>query len=129
MTYEEKILNAMRTLGITREEAVEMLAEDERIDHMTSASEIDSDLTEEQKKNAKKSRQATRKPSEGKEPVKRARKENSDKRYLISLLEKTINEVIPVACSVDNPEREINFRFNDVSYKIVLSAPTKNKKA
>lgn len=82
-------------------------------------------LTAEQKKNARAMTQADRNKTT--KTVynfnKRERKVNDDKRYLVEVLVKAFGEVAEV--TVNNPEREIEFTFNDKKYKVVLSAPRK----
>lgn len=82
-------------------------------------------LTAEQKKNARAMTQADRNKTT--KTVynfnKRERKVNDDKRYLVEILAKAFGEVAEVI--VNNPEREIEFTFNDKKYKVVLSAPRK----
>lgn len=83
--------------------------------------QVDNDLTASQKQAAKKMRKADRTPTayKWKKPE---RKPNEEKRELIHLLE------IAVAASADeltvtNPERQIDFVYNNTRYRIVLSAP------
>lgn len=111
---------ALLKLGCTVEEARQVLADDERIDK----GEDLFPLSSEQEKISKQMRRAPRAVSEA--PIKRERKQNAPKRFLIdsfaALLNKTesVNDV-----QVTNPEREIIFVFNGVKYKVVLSAPRK----
>lgn len=116
---EEKILKLMKSLEISREEAIELIAEDEEVDRM-AMSKVDNDLTDEQKKASKKARSTGTK--EKTEKVKRERKADEDKRFLIELLKGCVSSV-DENLSVDNIEREINFKYNDRKFKIVLSAP------
>ena len=91
MNKEEMIAKHMNTLGITREEAIQLIADDEEIDHMTRTSDIDGDLTAEQRKSAKKARQADRKPTVYKfDTTKRKRAENTGKRFLIDEIKKCL---------------------------------------
>ena len=114
----------MNILQISREEAIELIKEDDRIDHMKSAAEINSDLNAEQIKAAKDARKADRKKTVFKFDVsKRPKKENPDKRILIENLRASVEEVGGTDIEVINVEREMTFKFNDVKYKIVLSAP------
>ena len=62
MVYDENTIQKhMNILQISREEAIELIKEDDRIDHMKSAAEINSDLNAEQIKAAKDARKADRK--------------------------------------------------------------------
>lgn len=126
MNKEEMIAKHMKTLGITREEAIQLIADDEEIDRMTRTSDIDGDLTAEQRKSAKKARQADRKPTVYKfDTTKRKRAENTGKRFLIDEIKKCLENAGADSLEVTNPEREIVFMSEGTKYKIVLSAPRK----
>ena len=126
MNKEEMIAKHMSTLGITREEAIQLIADDEEIDRMTRTSDIDGDLTAEQRKSAKKARQADRKPTVYKfDTTKRKRAENTGKRFLIDEIKKCLENAGADNLEVTNPEREIIFMSEGTKYKIVLSAPRK----
>lgn len=126
MNKEEMIMKHMNTLGITREEAIQLIADDEEIDHMIRTSDIDGDLTEEQRKSAKKARQVDRKPTVYKfDTTKRKRAENTGKRFLIDEIKKCLENAGADNLEVTNPEREIVFMSEGTKYKIVLSAPRK----
>lgn len=126
MNKEEMITKHMKTLGITREEAIQLIADDEEIDRMTRTSDIDGDLTAEQRKSAKKARQADRKPTVYKfDTTKRKRAENTGKRFLIDEIKKCLENAGADSLEVTNPEREIIFMSEGTKYKIVLSAPRK----
>lgn len=123
---EKLIKKHMETLGISREEAIQLIADDEEVDHMTKTSDIDGDLTEEQRKSAKKARQADRKPTVYKfDTSKRPRKENTGKRALIDTIKEALEKFGCEELEVTNVEREIVFHSDGVKYKIVLSAPRK----
>ena len=78
-------------------------------------------LTAEQKKNAK----AVTTTSTGVYTfTKRERKPNADKRELIDALDEALVNVADNVIVV-NPERELEVWYNDVKYKVVLSAPRK----
>lgn len=126
MNKEEMIVKHMNALGITREEAIQLIADDEEIDRMTRTSDIDGDLTAEQRKSAKKARQADRKPTVYKfDTTKRKRAENTGKRFLIDEIKKCLENAGADNLEVTNPEREIVFMSEGTKYKIVLSAPRK----
>lgn len=126
MNKEEMIKKHMNTLGITRDEAIQLIADDEEIDHMTRTSDIDGDLTDEQRKSAKKARQADRKPTVYKfDTSKRTRKENTGKRALIETIKEALENSGCTNLEVTNIEREIVFFADGTKYKIVLSAPRK----
>lgn len=125
MLYNEKLIKQhMDILNISREEAIQLIQEDEKIDKMVSSSEINSDLTKEQIQNAKHARQADRVKGVFKFDVsKRQRKENPDKRILIENLRASVEEIGGTDIEITNVEREMIFKFNNVKYKVVLSAP------
>lgn len=126
MNKEEMIVKHMNALGITREEAIQLIADDEEINRMTRTSDIDGDLTAEQRKSAKKARQADRKPTVYKfDTTKRKRAENTGKRFLIDEIKKCLENAGADNLEVTNPEREIVFMSEGTKYKIVLSAPRK----
>ena len=114
---EKQIENAMKALDLTREEAIEMLAEDEEIDHGANPHP----LTPEQEKASKQARSTGTRTYTF---TKRERKPDEDKRALIEMFRDML------CCSADvsdwnitNPERQIDFIFDDRHFRIVLSAP------
>lgn len=121
---EQLVAKYMKSLEISREEAIELIRSDEEVDRMTSSKEINSDLTDEQKKATKQARQADRKPTVYKFE-KKERKANNSKRELIEVLRKAVNENGGTDVDVTNIEREIVFKYDGVKYKVVLSQPRK----
>ena len=118
---EEKILQSMRILGLSREEAIEMLTDDERIDKGEKLFE----LSPEQQKASKTARQAPRKVDAYGKTTTRERKADNDKQDLIQLIAKALwnNPNFVSQFEVTNPEREITLTANGRKFKIVLSAP------
>ena len=113
----EKLLQLMQTLDLTEDEAQELLADDERIDKGEKLFE----LTEEQKANSKKARQTGTRTQTT--PTKRERKEDLDKEILIQVLVNALVNGEITEYSVTNPERQIDFEFNNRKFRVVLSAP------
>lgn len=112
-------VRSMRKLGFTEEEIANVLECDARIDKGEKLFEQD----EAQKKASKELRKTTAVDAYGKTRT-RERKANVDKLEIMQ----TIDDAL--CCLVDdvkiiNPEREIEFIYNDVRYKIVLSVPRK----
>lgn len=104
----------MKTLEITREEALQVIEDDKRIDKGEKLFE----LTGEQKANAKKATNVgTRKATK----VKREKKADNDKADIMALIINALEGVDNLV--VVNAEREITFEFNNRKFKIVLSAP------
>ena len=110
---EAQIQNAMKALDLTREEAIEMLAEDEEIDHGANPHP----LTPEQEKASKKARSTGTRTYTF---TKRERKPDTDKRKLIKWLAECLIDIDPI---ITNPERQIDFHCNGRHFRIVLSAP------
>ena len=61
---QKRLKMIMKNLDLTEEQAKELLEEDKRIDRMRKFSDIQSDLTEEQKKVSKKARQTAKQTSD-----------------------------------------------------------------
>lgn len=117
---DEKLIEQhMRVLGISREEAIQLIEDDRRIDKGEKLFE----LTAEQKQASKKARQADRKVTVYKfDTSKRKRPANEAKRLLIETLKQAV-ESLGATAEVTNIEREIVLMLDDKKYKIVLSAP------
>lgn len=124
---EKRIIELMQTLDLTREEAIELVQEDEKVDKMT-VKETESDLTAEQKQAIKKAKGGAKAVDAfGKKRV-IERKADEDKRTLINLLYSTLHRGDDPSCEnieVTNPERQIDFNMNGRRFRIVLSAPRK----
>lgn len=124
---EKRIIELMQTLDLTREEAIELVQEDEKVDKMT-VKETENDLTAEQKQAIKKAKGGAKAVDAfGKKRVVE-RKADEDKRTLINLLYSTLHRGDDPSCEnieVTNPERQIDFNMNGRRFRIVLSAPRK----
>lgn len=116
---EKLIASHMKILGISREEAIQLIEDDRRIDKGEKLFE----LTSEQKQASKKARQADRKVTVYKfDTSKRKRPANETKRLLIDTLKKAVED-LGATVEITNVEREMILMFEDTKYKIVLSAP------
>lgn len=126
---EKTIQKHISVLGITREEAVQLIADDEAIDRMTKTSDIEGDLTEEQRKSAKKARQADRKKTTVYkfDTTKREKKVNNAKKNLIEVLRTAVEENGATGIDVTNDEREFIFFKEGVKYKVTMSCPRSQK--
>ena len=111
----EQIAHLMKALNISEEEAKQMIADDEAIDHGADLFP----LTAEQQKASK---QARGTGTRAYTFTKRERKADNDKRFLIDLLERSLNGTVDEMTKT-NPERQIDFVYNDRNFRIVLSAP------
>ena len=112
-------MEALIKLGLSEAEARQVIEDDKRIDK----GEDLFPLNAEQKSTEKKMRQADRKPTVY-NFNKRERKSDNDKRFLMDsvlwMLTTNATEI-----NVINPEREIEFIYNNRKFKITLSAPRK----
>ena len=114
---KERVDEIAKLLDITHDEALEMLADDERIDKVEKLFELDPEL----EKGAKKARQVAR--SVSKTPTKRERKADADKGTLIQTLADSLDNLDIEDIEIINPEREFVFKLNGRKFKVVLSAP------
>jgi len=114
-TNDQRIVDALISLGCTEEEALQTLEDDKKIDKGQKLFELDPEL----EKGSKKARQAPRKANST--PTKRTKKEDTDKSFLISEIVKALAECDKV--EITNPERQIDFVFSGRKFRIVLSAP------
>ena len=123
-TEEQNVYNNLRKMGLTDEEAKEVISADKAIDKGEKLFE----LTEEQKQVEKKYKNThtrTVKTAYGQTQTKE-RKTDTDKRTLIdALAEKLENYADSGKVNITNAEREIELMFHDRKFKIVLSAPRK----
>ena len=111
---EEKIALYMKNLGISREEAIQLINDD--------AEDVSVDLTPEQ---AKVVSDVTRTTGDKTKRKPRQRKPDADKRFLIEIITDAIlcdsgEDGIVVDSDL---EREISFTFHGVHYRLTLSKP------
>ncbi len=118
---EERIKDIMKKLDCTKEEAIQILEDDEAIEHGEKMFE----LSAEQKKVSKQARSVDRKPAPQK--VKRERKADEEKREIIqSLIEAVADTCDCVTLEATNIERQIDWVTSDGrKFRIVLSCPRK----
>lgn len=111
---EAEITRLMKLTNSTREEVLDMLDCDKRIDRGEKLFELDEEL----KAGAKKARQAERKAT----PAKREKKEDADKQTLLNAM---FQAVLPMCDTyeVTNAEREFLFTYNGKKYKVTLACP------
>jgi len=122
MTKDAEQLSRIKAgLKCSDEEAAEILAYDKQIEH---GEQTPYDLTPAQNKIAQSyAHTGTRKPTVYKFTP-RERKPNEPKREIIQVLEEALRNCAE-NITLTNPERQIDFNFNGVKYRIVLSAPRK----
>lgn len=112
-----------RVLNITEDEAREVQQTDKRIDRGEKLFELPPEL----EAGAKKARRADRKKVEN---VKREKKVDNDKRDLIQYLESSLEDAHHRDMDLDditiiNPEREMEFTYNGIKYRLTLMRPRK----
>ena len=116
----EKLANSLK---ISIEEAKQVLEMDKRIDRGEKLFELPPEL----EAGAKKARRADRKKVEN---VRRERKPDEDKRELIQYLESSLEDAHHRDMDLDdititNPEREMEFTYNGIKYRLTLMRPRK----
>ena len=117
----EQLARIKAGLKCSDEEAAEILAYDKAVDH---GEQTPHDLTPAQNKVAQSyARTGTRKPTVYK-LTPRERKPNEPKREIIQIL---VDALTPICDSMEvtNAERQLDFDFHGVKYRVVLSAPRK----
>ena len=114
---EEKIQKLMKSLNISREEAIALMEEDRRIDRGEKLYELDPEL----EKGAKRARQADRKKSDT--PTKRERKPKPERAEICSAMMEGLAELGIADFDITNPEREFSFTHNGTKYKVTLACP------
>ena len=113
---EEKIQKLMKSLNISREDAIELMEEDKRIDRGEKLYELDPEL----EKGAKKARQADRKANT---TTKREKKPKPEKAEICSAMMDGLRELGVEDFQITNEEREFIFFRNGTKYKVTLACP------
>lgn len=123
---DEKIKTLMQSLDITEQEAIELIAEDEEIDKM-DMSEVDNDLTTDQKKTKKKMSSTGVKAVDAYGRQRKVeRKADETKRQIIQELNSVVTDLADEgSITLTNIERQIDFQIQGRKFRIVLSAPRK----
>ena len=115
---ESEIQKMMKNLDLTREEAIQLLQDDE--------DDVTEELTPEQEKVVKKMTQGDRKVET--EKRKRERQPDEEKRHLIQVLDAALHyNPLVTEWNITNPEREISFRYNGTLYRLTLAKPREKK--
>lgn len=131
---EKQIQKMMTTLHLTREEAIDLIREDEQVDKMTMG-EVDNDLTKEQRKAKKEATKTTGdKRKRAYTFTKRERKPDDVKREIIATIAQNLDrccfgeELSTVADVVIlKPEKEITFKVGGDEYSVTLTKHRKPK--
>jgi hypothetical protein len=115
---EDEIQKMMRKLDLSREEAIQLLQDDE--------DDVTEELSAEQEAVAKEMSKTT---ALEKKPKKRGeRKADDEKRHIMHLLDIAIGYNPDVTdYQTVNPEREVMFRYNGTLYRLTLMKPREKK--
>lgn len=108
----------MKSLDVSRDEAIEILQDDEKIDKGEKLFE----QSKEQKQASKKYTKVSKAVNAYGKTVTRVRKADEDKRKLIEILAESLGQ-LEINHYVTNIEREILLNYNNRNFKIILSAP------
>jgi hypothetical protein len=117
---EKKIAQIMSLLKCSRDEALDVIESDKRIDRGEKLFE----LTPDQKQAAKEARQAPRTPTVYKF-TQRERKAKPEKAQICTAMINGLAEMGIADLKVVNEEREFTFSLNGVKYKVTLACPRK----
>lgn len=114
-----------RVLNITEAEAKVLVENDKNVDRMKSSTEINNDLSTEQKKVSKGARKSERVYKF--DTTKRKKKENPEKKMIVDTLQNSLREIGATDFEIINQEREFNFAVNGVKYRLTLAVPREKK--
>ena len=116
---DKKINDLMQKLNISKDEAIDIINADKRIDKGEKLFE----LTDEQKKTSKQARISPRKPTVY-NFSKRERKQDTEKIDLFNFLKDSLQSQEDISnIEIINLGRELTFLKNKRKFKIVLSVP------
>lgn len=124
----EQILKLMKTLDITEEEARELFEEDKEVDRMTKMSDIDNDISEEQKKAKKKYTNVKRGVNAYGKTTTRELKPDENKRLIIRTIAKALEENGFEDVEVTNIQKYIAFKIGSEVFEIDLKRKRQSKK-
>ena len=113
---------ALMNLGMSAEEAEEVLTADDEIDKGKKLFELSAEGKEAEKKYKNCGVRTVKSPYGQK--VQKEKKVDTDKRFLVDILIDTIEQNCGKV-EIINAEREFEFKYNDRKFKITLSAPRK----
>lgn len=117
---EKQIANLMTLLKCSREEALDIIATDKRIDKGEKLFELSAD----QKQASKEARQAPRTPTVYKF-TQREKKANPTKADLCSAMIRGLTDFGVIDLEIANAEREFSFTYGGTKYKVTLACPRK----
>lgn len=124
---EKQIEKLMKTLDITRDEAIELINEDKEIDRK-SFSQIDDDLTEEQKQAKKKYTNVKRGVNAYGKKTERVLKPDENKRMIINAIAQALEKCENIQnVNITNPQKYISFSIESEDFEIDLKRKRKKK--
>lgn len=112
-----KVNEYMKKYNLTEAEAIEMIEYDEAVNKMTM-SEINADLSAEQKKAIKDATKTTSGKKTERKP--REKKVDETKRHLIDIVRSALFEN-EIYCEVTNDEKTIDFNLNGEQFTFTLT--------
>jgi hypothetical protein len=119
MALDEKLIAKHQAiLGITREEAIQLIEDDKRIDKGEKLFELDPELAQ----GAKKARQAPRALTTY-NFTQREKKAKPEKAQICSAMMTGLGSLGVTEFDITNEEREFLFTHNGVKYKVTLACP------
>ena len=120
---EKDIVKTMNALKISREEAIQLLEDDEKIEH---GERMDFDLSPEKEKEAKK--MANVKEHKRTKKVVRERKPDEEKQEIIAKIADFLKEIDGFDVEIIKNEREISLLVGENDYSITLTKHRPPKK-
>lgn len=125
---EKRIANLMKSLDLTREQAIEMIKSDEEIDKM-SMKEVNNDLSKEQKAVVKEMKNSgTKKPKAEYTFTKRERKPDEQKIDIIKQIAEYLADSGYTEVNISNPSKVIDFTIDNVKFSLNLTRHRAEKK-
>ena len=121
-TEREQKKIALLNLGLSQEEAENVLEADEQIDKGEKLFELSKEGKEAEKKYKNCGVRTVKNPYG--QTVQKEKKVDKDKRIILDILVEAIEQNCGKA-DIKNPEREFDFVYNGRKFKITLSAPRK----
>ena len=117
-TETKKKILALKNLGLTDEEIIKVIEDDEKIDKGEKLFELDKEL----EKGAKKARMSGN--TKGYTKTAREKKTDRQKRFIIDTISRALTDHLGGSVhEITNPEREIVVEYCHRKFKIVLSCP------
>ena len=117
----EKVAKLMKSLDITEEEALELIAEDEKVDKMT-VTETANDLTAEQKAVIKEMKNTTRAVDAFGKKREIHKAPDEAKRLFVQKIFEMVNDTEGATdVNIANIEREVDFKYGGKDYYITFS--------